>query len=109
VKAPTAAISRLSQALRLRYGSGIVGIRVFGSVARGTDTGRSDIDVLVILGSDVGPVDWRAERAVRDIAMTVELEEDVVFDLIVVAEGDLQGLRGHSPFMERVAREGVSV
>jgi len=103
------AIEKLSRALRSRYGRQIRDILVFGSVARGTDTAASDIDVLVIFSSDAGPVGWRLERAVRDIAFPVELEEDVVFDLKAVAEDDLQGLRGHTPFMERVTREGVAV
>ncbi len=103
------AIRRLCQALRLRYGSGIRDILLFGSVARGTDGVGSDIDIMVVLGDEMNPVDWRMERAIRDVAFPIELEQDVVFDLKVVAEREVRGLRGHTQFMERVAAEGVSV
>lgn len=103
------AIRKLSHAMRLQYGRRIRGIRIFGSVARGTDDVGSDIDVMVVFDDAMGPVNWRLERALRDMTFPIELAEDVVFDLKVVAEHDLQGLRGHSPFMERVTAEGVAV
>lgn len=103
------AIRKLSRALRSEYGRRIREILVFGSVARGTDTAASDIDVLVIFNSDAGPVNWQLERTIRDVAFPIELQEDVVFDLKAVAEHDLRGLRGHTPFMERVTSEGVAV
>ena len=78
-------------------------------MARGTADAGSDIDVMVILSPHAGTANWQMERSLRDVALPIELEEDVVFDLKVVAERDLRGLRGHTPFMECVAREGVSV
>lgn len=103
------AIRKLSRALRSQYGSGIRGIRVFGSVARGTDNTDSDIDIMVIIGVETGSANWRLERAIRGIAFPIEIEEDVVFDLKVVSEQDLRGPRGHTLFMERVELEGIAV
>ncbi len=45
----------------------------------------------------------------RTLALPVELEHDVVFDLKVVDKAALSGIRGHTPFMERVLAEGVEV
>jgi predicted nucleotidyltransferase len=103
------AIKKLSNAIHERYGAAVNTILVFGSVARNVDTTDSDIDVMVVLDPAKQPVDWRTERELRSMALAVELAEDVVFDLKVVRVSDLHGLRGHTPFMERVLVEGVRV
>ena len=103
------AIEALGHALRREYGDAISRVIVFGSVARHEDHEGSDIDVMVVMDSEKLPVDWELERAIRSVAFAVELQRDVVFDLKVVAVGDWYGLKGHTPFMERVAEEGVTV
>ena len=104
-----AGIKNLAQRLRQQYGKDIHAIIVFGSVARHSDDGGSDIDVMIVFDSQKHTVDWRLQREVRSLALPVELEEDVVFDLKVAGNQDLQGLRGHTPFIERVLSEGVRV
>ena len=103
------AIRRLSSSLREQYGEAIASIILFGSVARKQSGDTSDIDVMIVFDSSKQQVDWRLEREVRSIAMPVELEQDVVFDLKVRSDRDLDGVRGHTPFMERVRSEGVGV
>ena len=100
-------VRKLSGSLRRRYGSALDRVVVFGSTARGTAREGSDIDVLVVLDVPQEQADWRVEREIRALALAVELEDDVVFDLKVVAQEGLSGLRGHTPFMERVLAEGV--
>ncbi len=55
---------------------GATNVRVFGSVARGTDTESSDVDVLVDLSSDVGIVGLIGLE--REISEIVGREVDVV-------------------------------
>jgi predicted nucleotidyltransferase len=104
-----ASIKKLSRVLREHFSDSIDRILVFGSVARGRDTRASDIDVVVVLDMASDSVGWRVERQVRALIYPIELEDDVIFDLKVVAKGDLSGLRGHTPFMETVTAQGVSV
>lgn len=101
------AIDELSRALRSDYRDAISQILVFGSVAREEDNAGSDIDIMVVMDAEKQAVNWELERAIRGLAFPVELEQNVVFDLKVVALTDWHGLRGHTPFMERVAEEGV--
>lgn len=103
------AIEAFRNALRNRFGAALHEVVVFGSVARDTATESSDIDVMVILDHPDESVDWRTERDVRSVAFQVELDHDVVFDLKTVDRADLSGSLGHTPFMERVLAEGVTV
>ena len=103
------AIEALRNALRSRFGAALHQVVVFGSVARDSATEISDIDVMIILDRLDEAVDWRTEHEVRSVACHVELEHDVVFDLKTVDRADLSGPLGHTPFMERVLAEGVTV
>jgi predicted nucleotidyltransferase/DNA-binding XRE family transcriptional regulator len=55
---------------------GASNVRVFGSVARGQDTGSSDVDLLVDLAGDVGLVGLIGLE--REIAETLRCKVDVV-------------------------------
>jgi len=103
------AIGKLSRVLREHFGDDLANVLVFGSVAKGRDTNESDIDIMVDLRLPPGAVDWKTERRIRDLVYPIELEDDVVLDLKVTTEADLAGLRGHTPFMERVRADGIAV
>jgi predicted nucleotidyltransferase len=102
-------IRKLKESLVRHYGADLEAVRVFGSVARNTSGPMSDIDVMIILNRPSKAVTWRTERELREIAYPVELEEDVVFDLKILAKEDLDGIKGHTPFMERIKMEGVAI
>ena len=102
-------IEAFRDALRARFGVALHQVVVFGSVARDTASPESDIDVMVVLDRPESPVDWRTEREVRSVAFDVEIAHDVVFDLKTADRTALSGLAGHTPFMERVLAEGVTV
>lgn len=102
-------INKVARLLRQHFGDKLDRMLVFGSVARGTDRPDSDIDILVVLNSPEDAIGWQAERHVRELVYPVELEDDVVLDLKVMAKGDLAGLRGHTPFMEQVRAQGVAI
>ena len=102
-------VMKLKESLLQHYGEALESVRVFGSVARDTSGPLSDIDVMIILDRPSRAVDWRTEREIRSLAYPIELEEDVVFDLKVLAKDDLENLKGHTPFMEQVRNEGVRI
>lgn len=106
----TTAVNNLKGALVTQFGERLLDVVVFGSVARGTDTASSDIDVMIVLRSPSPEgKDWLIEKQVRSIAFDVELEHGVVFDMKVLSEGALHSELGHTPFVERVLAEGVHV
>lgn len=62
--------------LRLARQHGVSSLRVFGSVARGTDTESSDIDLLVDVSSETGM--FALARFERDVSSLLEHRVDVV-------------------------------
>jgi predicted nucleotidyltransferase len=103
------AVRELRRRVERAFPGNLQKLLVFGSVARGTDGPDSDIDVLVVLDHTDVPQTWRLEKKLRDIAFPVELEHDVVFDLKLALKEDLLHVKGHTPFMENVFGEGVTV
>jgi predicted nucleotidyltransferase len=103
------AIEMVAEALRGHYGPALDSIVVFGSVARERAGDESDVDILVVLDQADRETDWRTEREVRSLVYPVELDQNVVFDLKVMDRASLSGPQGHTPFMERVAAEGVRI
>lgn len=81
-----------------------VQVILFGSYARGEETGESDIDLLVV----VPKLDKRTLDTILEIAWEVGFEAGVVFSVIPVAIGELEEL-AESPFFQTVQREGVQL
>jgi predicted nucleotidyltransferase len=76
--APTAAAARRSRLAIIDAAGrrGATNVRVFGSVARGDDTGSSDVDLLVDLRGDVGLLGLIGLE--RELAEIVGRDVDVV-------------------------------
>ena len=102
-------MQKLKKRLQDHLGKALDRVIVFGSVARGSAKDTSDIDVLIILNDELLEVDWHTEDDIMTVVYPIELEEDVVFDLKVMGKNDLQGIHGHTPFVENVMKEGISV
>ena len=101
------AVEALRNALGREFGAALRDVIVFGSVARGTDTSASDIDIMVVLDPAGPAVDWHTEKRVRSVAFDVELEHGAVFDIKVLDRAALNRAEGHTPFIEKVFAEGV--
>ncbi len=100
------AIFELKKRLEERYGERLVRFIVFGSYIRGENTPESDIDILVTLK---GEVDSKTEIGIWEIALDVDLDYDVVFDVKVFSEDEIQNsIIGATPFVENVFAEGIS-
>lgn len=102
-------IRKLKTRLQDHLGKALDRVIVFGSVARGSAKATSDIDIMIILNDELLEVNWHTEDDIMTIVYPIELEEDVVFDLKVMGTSDLEGIHGHTPFVENVMKEGVVV
>jgi predicted nucleotidyltransferase len=76
---------------------------IFGSLARGTQRGRSDIDLIVVMDTPKRFFD-RAD----DLAGIREALPNVSFDLLIYTPGEFADMR-ERPFMRRALREGVTI
>jgi predicted nucleotidyltransferase len=65
-----------SEILRIATEHGARNIRVFGSAARGEDTGQSDLDLLVTTTPDVSP--WFPAGLVADLEALLGRRVDIV-------------------------------
>ena len=79
---------------------------VFGSVARGTHSSDSDIDVLAIVTEDADVT--TVEEELRDVAYDVMLDHGTVFSIHGVSQETLDSRSDH-PFFRRVTSEGRAI
>ena len=91
--------------LRRLYGSRLQHVVLYGSCARGEAGEGSDIDLLVVL-DDFDDVEAELRR-IAPIENELSLEHDVVVCSLVIRAEDY--LRGGSPLLMNVRREGIPI
>lgn len=108
----TAARERLASVLRdfkrvvkEIYGHRLKRIVLYGSHARGDASEDSDIDILLVLGDPVDPVEERTRLS--ELILELCLEHDVVLSVLPIGESIYT--TGGQPFLHNVRREGVVV
>ncbi|MBP3206237.1 MAG: nucleotidyltransferase domain-containing protein [Lachnospiraceae bacterium] len=82
----------------------VVSIILYGSVARGTHTEESDVDVAIILKS---PLDAKSEDKLSDFVVDLNLKYDKVFSVIDIEEDTFEKWGAVSPFYRNVKKEGI--
>lgn len=81
-----------------------VRIVLYGSVAMGTYTEDSDIDIAVIMH---GILDRKMEDILSDFVVEMNLKYDKVFSVIDIDYEKFQRWKNVTPFYQNVNREGV--
>lgn len=104
-KSEEKAIHKLIQKLRSRSLK-LFGVILYGSRARGEGEVDSDIDLLLILGSE----DWDTRNLVSQIASRVSLESNVLISPHVISLTRWREMeRAPFTFFRNVFREGVPI
>jgi predicted nucleotidyltransferase len=99
-------VNTLQNRIIALFGAGAE-VRLFGSVARHDFSAESDIDVLVLLPV---PVTTDMEEQIFDMAFDIELEQSVVFGIIVHSKADWgSSYLTQMPIHRSIEREGVWV
>jgi len=99
------ALRALTARLRERFPDRVQGIYAFGSRVRGDHHQWSDVDVPVV-GKDRDPA---IESEIIDIFIEEELKSGVSFSPVIKdAEAFDEEKKWHTPFYERIRREGVA-
>ena len=100
------AIKLFCKSIKEKLPFNIKGIRLFGSVARGTDTPESDIDILVLVEKD----DKATSDAIMDITVDINLEYDVLITPIIITGSHYSNpLFRETAFFHNLEFEGVSL
>jgi predicted nucleotidyltransferase len=104
--AERAALADFRDAVQGSLGSEVVDMQLFGSKARGDATPESDVDVLVVVRRD----EPKLIDALYDLLLDACLDHDVYISLKVFSEAEYERLNHpRTPFMQSVAREGVTL
>lgn len=103
----TAAARRLARWLRRRFGKVIADVRLYGSVARGTDRPESDVDLLVLV---TRPLRREEREELSSRAYEIDLEHGTVTQCLVrtIAEWNRPEVQCGGLARE-VSRDGVAV
>ena len=101
-KAVRSFISAIKEKLRGQ----LVEVRIFGSKVRGDYSQDSDIDILIVLD--------KRNKVLIDILyeqlLDIELEYDSKISLTIFSQAEYQhNLNAHTPFMESIINEGVTL
>ena len=99
-----AALKELVPGLLGIYGNLIDSIILYGSVARGTQTDESDVDIAIIMRP--GATAEMHERML-DLVVDLELACDKVLSVIRIDHDRFKEWQGLLPFYQNIRKEGV--
>lgn len=101
--AATIAAKEYADALRRRYGSAVIEVRLFGSFARGEANEDSDVDVAVVLTE----LDSRTHRDVIDQATDTGMNYDLLLSPMAFDRATYEKWRRQErPLVMDIEREG---
>ena len=101
-------LQEMGELLKSVYGNRLKAVILYGSVARGTQTEDSDIDVMMLVDGTDEQLREYNER-LSDISTELALKYVKVFSIIDVKYQEYQEWKTVSPFYKNVDREGVVV
>lgn len=97
-------IQELLNGLNAIYGTALLQVILYGSVARNTNTSESDIDIAVILNTN----DTKGyEEALLDLVVDMNLKYNKVFSIIDIQVSDFKKWENTLPFFKNVKKDGV--
>lgn len=82
----------------------LVSVILYGSVARGTNTEDSDVDIALLMH---GKLDFETEDKLSDFIVDMNLKYDKVFSVIDIDVEHFQKWVNALPFYQNVEREGI--
>jgi len=97
-------VEELIQGLINIFQSRLISVILYGSVARGTNTAESDIDIAAILKDEMTDEE---KRQLIDFAVSLDLKYDRVFSVVDINNNEFMKWQGTLPFYENVKNEGV--
>ena len=99
-------LTQYRQALSERHPGAVVRMLVYGSKARGESHPDSDVDVLLVVRNDAGPL----KRPLRNIGYELAATSDAVPSILAYTEDEWRERTNKGyPFQHAVERDGVSV
>lgn len=82
----------------------LVSVILYGSVARGTASSESDIDVALLIKGSLSSV---TENELSDFIVDMNLKYDKVFSVIDIDIDNYEKWKAVAPFYKNVKRDGI--
>lgn len=99
-----AELNELVDGILTVMGNRIAKIILYGSVARGTNTEESDVDIALLL---TDKMNWDVEDQLSDFIVDMNLKYDKVFSVIDIDYKQFQKWVKVTPFYKNVNQEGI--
>jgi len=93
-------------ALREQYGSELLSIMLFGSLARGSKR-YDDIDLLIVTANETGPAGEVTRSLAKSIFGPLFLDYGQLFSFLLYSQAQLKALRSFLPLFDEIAQEGI--
>lgn len=99
-------LSELAELLYQVYKDKLKAVILYGSVARGTQTKESDIDIMVLVDGNTKEL-RNYDEQLSDVSTDMALKYLEVFSIIDVSYQEYEDWKQVSPFYKNVSEEGV--
>lgn len=99
-------LDKLSESLLKVYGSKLKSIILYGSIAKGTATPESDVDIMLLVDLSTEELK-KYQKKLCDVSTDFALEYLKVFSIIDVCYAEFNQWKQISPFYRNVVNEGV--
>lgn len=96
----------LAESLHHVYGEKLKSVVLYGSVARGTQTVDSDIDVMILVDGDNDELRLYEDR-LNDVSTDFSLKYLKVLSVVDISFQEYENWRSLSPFYKNVSKEGI--
>lgn len=93
----------LKNILSSRFKDNLKDLVLFGSQLSGNANQDSDYDILIILKQ---MPDWKTEREISDLCYEIDLKYGIITDTHILAENELNSLRGKQPIFVNALSKG---
>lgn len=99
-------LTELADMLQKVYQEKLKAVILYGSVARGTDSDGSDVDIMVLIDGNAQELQNFEDR-LSDVSTDFSMKYFKVFSIIDISYQEYMAWRDVSPFYRNVAEEGV--
>lgn len=99
-------LAELAESLQHIYGDKLKTVVLYGSVARGTQTADSDIDILILIDGNNDELRQYDDK-LSDVSTDFSLKYLKVLSVVDISYQEYEDWKNLSPFYKNVSEEGV--